>query len=83
MATAMKGRVVAGLAVLVALAMSGGCTTDPGITSPFFASTSIERKFIGAVTTWDLNRDGDVTCEEWKGAGGKPWAAFNVAVGTR
>ncbi len=39
----------------------------PAPNLPFFSSTSIENEFIGAVITWDLNRDGDVTCEEWKG----------------
>jgi hypothetical protein len=65
MAAAMRRRVGAGLAVLLALAMSAGCG-GPDVSSPFLPSTSIEKEFIGAVVTWHLNRDGDVTCEEWK-----------------
>ena len=65
MAKAMRRR-VAGCAALLALAMCGGCGSGAAITSPFLPS-SIENEFIGAVTTWDLNRDGDVTCEEWRG----------------
>jgi hypothetical protein len=61
-----RWRAIAGLAVLLALAMCAGCSTDPGVTSPFLPSTTIEKEFMGAVPTWDLNRDGDVTCEEWK-----------------
>ncbi len=64
MAAAMTRRIVAGLAILLVLAASTGCS--PGAQSPFLPSTSIENEFIGAVVTWDLNRDGDVTCEEWK-----------------
>jgi hypothetical protein len=65
MAKAMKRRVIAGLVVLLAPAICAGCSS--GAQSPLFPSTSIENEFIGAVTTWDLNRDGDVTCEEWRG----------------
>jgi hypothetical protein len=35
--------------------------------SPFGGSTSsIDRTFIGAAQTWDFDKDGSVTCDEWK-----------------
>jgi EF hand len=38
-----------------------GCTgTPPGM------SEGINGAFIRAAATWDLNHDGDVTCEEWR-----------------
>jgi hypothetical protein len=40
-----------------ALLVSG---TSPGL------SDTIEGAFIAAVQTWDLNHDGEVTCEEWR-----------------
>ncbi len=41
--------------------LQGGCSsTSPGL------SDTIEGTFIRAAPTWDLNRDGKVTCEEWK-----------------
>ena len=30
------------------------------------AATPVEREFAAAAVTWDLNKDGDVTCDEWK-----------------
>ena len=29
-------------------------------------TTPVEREFALAVVTWDLNKDGEVTCDEWK-----------------
>ena len=37
-----------------------GAGTSPGL------SDTIERSFIRAVQTWDLNHDVKVTCEEWR-----------------
>ena len=65
LAAAMTRRIVAGLAVLLAPALCAGCG-GPDFSSPFLPSTTIEKEFMGAAVTWDLNRDGDVTCEEWK-----------------
>jgi len=50
--------------MLLAFAVQGGCSS--GGSSPFASATPIEREFIGAAVTWDLNKDGDVTCDEWK-----------------
>lgn len=47
--------VVAGLPLLVA------CSS-----TPFESATDFDRTFIGAAQTWDLNKDGTVTCDEWK-----------------
>ena len=59
-------RVVAMCLALVAGA--GGCATQG---SQQGAASEIDSVFASAVTTWDINRDGQVTCEEWrKYAGG-------------
>lgn len=34
--------------------------------SPFGSTSSIDRTFIGAAQTWDFDKDGTVTCDEWK-----------------
>jgi hypothetical protein len=48
------------LAAAAAAALGGCSSTSPGM------SDTIEGSFIRAAPTWDLNRDGKVTCEEWK-----------------
>lgn len=49
---------VAGAAILVAGCQAGSL--------PFSGPSEIERTFVNAAQTWDLNRDNVVTCEEWK-----------------
>ncbi len=44
-----------------ALALGSCGATAPGL------STTVDGAFIRAAQTWDLNRDGIVTCEEWRG----------------
>ena len=65
MAVANAGR-GAGIRLLALLALSAqaGCST--GGNSPFASAPPIEREFMAAAVTWDLNKDGDVTCDEWK-----------------
>jgi Ca2+-binding EF-hand superfamily protein len=50
------------LGVLSAAAASG-CS---GNQTPFESASATEREFAAAAATWDLNHDGDVTCDEWK-----------------
>lgn len=57
-------RDVAALAMLLAVAALGACST--GGNSPFGSAAPVEREFMAAAVTWDLNRDGDVSCAEWK-----------------
>ena len=45
------------------LLVAHGCATSK---SPLASASPLERQFAAAVVTWDLNHDGDVTCEEWK-----------------
>lgn len=52
------------LALLLAAAVLAGCAT--GNKSPLASATPLEREFAAAAITWDLNKDGDVTCEEWR-----------------
>jgi Ca2+-binding EF-hand superfamily protein len=52
------------LLVLLALPLQGGCSTGSG--SPLDKASAIDREFVIAAVTWDLNKDGDVTCDEWK-----------------
>jgi EF hand domain-containing protein len=49
------------LAAAVFGAVAAGCTS-----TPFGNATDFDRTFIGAAQTWDLNKDGSVTCDEWK-----------------
>jgi hypothetical protein len=50
--------------MLVALAAGAvGCATQD---SPLGSASEVDRAFASAVATWDINRDGEVTCEEWK-----------------
>lgn len=52
----------------IALALclgAAGCAGNDN-KSPLASATPTEREFVLAAITWDLNRDGDVTCEEWK-----------------
>jgi hypothetical protein len=59
-----------GLAVIVAtgLGLAGCGSSLPSFTggSPFGSTSSIDRTFIGAAQTWDFDKDGTVTCDEWK-----------------
>ena len=52
------------LALLVVVAALAACAT--GDKSPLASATPVEREFALAVVTWDLNKDGEVTCDEWK-----------------
>jgi Ca2+-binding EF-hand superfamily protein len=49
------------LAGVLVLAGCGG-----GNTGPLASASPTDLKFVAAVTTWDMNRDGNVTCSEWK-----------------
>jgi hypothetical protein len=49
--------VLAGVAVLASCSGNGG---------PLASASWIERAFVSAEATWDLNHDGNVTCGEWK-----------------
>ena len=49
------------LACTVALAACGG-----GGANPFTSASAVDLEFAQAAITWDLNHDGDVTCDEWK-----------------
>ena len=52
------------LALLAVYLGVAGCAS--GGNSPLASSTPLEREFALAAVTWDLNRDGNVTCDEWK-----------------
>jgi hypothetical protein len=53
---------MAGMLLATALAGCAGAGGAPTLSAP----TPIEREFMLAAVTWDLNQDGDVTCDEWK-----------------
>ena len=44
--------------------MLAGCAS--GGPSPLTEATPVEREFAAAAITWDLDKNGEVTCEEWK-----------------
>lgn len=49
------------LAALAAAAMLAAC-----VSTPFGSASDFDRTFIGAAQTWDLDKNGVVTCDEWK-----------------
>jgi Ca2+-binding EF-hand superfamily protein len=49
--------------LLVGAALLAGCA---GHASPLASASPTEREFLRAEATWDLNHDGNVTCDEWK-----------------
>jgi Ca2+-binding EF-hand superfamily protein len=52
---------VTGLALLAGL-LAGGCSS---VGNPFEKSNDMDRTFIGAAQTWDTDKNGVVTCDEW------------------
>ena len=60
-----RGARAAALLLLAGLALLAGCASG-GDPSPLIAATPVEREFATAAVTWDINKDGDVTCDEWK-----------------
>jgi len=48
---------------LALVAGAGGCATQG---SPQESASEIDRVFASSATTWDVNRDGEITCEEWR-----------------
>jgi hypothetical protein len=63
-AATMRRRIGAGLALGAILGAQGACST--GGNTPFASATPTTKQFIAAAITWDMNRNGDVTCEEWR-----------------
>lgn len=54
---------------VAASAALAGCSSMPSLSnvgSPFSSGSGIDRTFIGAAQTWDFDKDGSVTCDEWK-----------------
>ncbi|HEX2840637.1 EF-hand domain-containing protein [Hyphomicrobium sp.] len=41
--------------------MTGGCASS----SPFGKASDFDRTFISAAQTWDLDKNGSVSCDEW------------------
>lgn len=55
--------------ILGLAAVAGGCSSMPSLTgggSPFGSASGVDRTFISAAQTWDFDKDGTVTCDEWK-----------------
>jgi EF hand len=49
---------------LMAIAtVAGGCSSS---SNPFNSTSGIDRTFIGAAQTWDTDKNGSVSCDEWK-----------------
>lgn len=54
-------------AVGAAVAACGGGAALPSLSNPFAKGTSdFDLTFLSASSTWDMNKDGTVTCDEWK-----------------
>lgn len=50
-------------AIIGTALMLAGCQAG---STPFSGPSDLERTFVDAAQTWDLNKDNVVTCEEWK-----------------
>ena len=50
-------------AAIVPAIVFGGCSTGGG--NPFAKTNDFDRTFIGAAQTWDLDKNGSVSCDEW------------------
>jgi hypothetical protein len=50
--------------VLAGLVVLAGCSG--GDAGPLASASATDLKFVAAEATWDVNRDGNVTCSEWK-----------------
>ncbi|WP_333794078.1 EF-hand domain-containing protein [Hyphomicrobium sp.] len=48
--------------VILPGAIAGGCASSG---NPFNNTSDFDRTFIAAAQTWDLDKDGTVTCDEW------------------
>lgn len=55
------------LRTLACLALLPGAVTgcSSGATNPFAKTSDFDRTFIGAAQTWDLDKNGSVSCDEW------------------
>jgi hypothetical protein len=60
-----RSRKALATACIAASLAAPGCsgTSAPSL---FASAAPVEREFAVAAITWDVNRDGHVTCEEWK-----------------
>jgi hypothetical protein len=47
-----------------AAATLAGCSSMPSLTGS--SASGMDRTFISAAQTWDFDKDGSVTCDEWK-----------------
>jgi EF hand len=56
-----RRRASAALVLLTAGPMAAGCSS-----TPFSNATDFDRTFIGAAQTWDLDKNGSVSCAEWR-----------------
>lgn len=54
------------LSLCLALSSCGSFPSITGAKSPFGGGSNTDRTFIAAAQTWDFDKDGNVTCDEWK-----------------
>jgi hypothetical protein len=64
-------RFALGIGLVAAVGCLGACGGSApslsNLSNPFAKGTSdFDIIFLGASSTWDLNKDGNVTCDEWK-----------------
>jgi hypothetical protein len=63
-AATTRRRIGAGIALGVILGAQSACST--GGSGPFASAPPTTKQFLRAAITWDLDGNGDVTCEEWR-----------------
>lgn len=64
----LSGRLALALAASAALAACSGGGSNPfgGGNNPFGGASDFDMTFLSASSTWDLDKNGIVTCDEWK-----------------
>jgi EF hand len=60
----MKSLANVAAAVALATAALGACSSNPFSSGP--SISDVDRVFLSGAGNWDRNRDGIVTCDEWK-----------------
>lgn len=57
----------ASLAGMIVSACGSGSPFPSTFSSPFSSSNVVDQTFISAAQTWDMDKNGSVTCAEWTG----------------
>jgi Ca2+-binding EF-hand superfamily protein len=60
---------------LAAAGLAAGCSSSAGTSGPEISS--LDKSFLRGISSYDQNRDGVVTCDEWRAAAAETFVAAN------